>query len=103
MTANDDTPVEGQESTATQSDWEGVARELLADELHQSGDEVMVTFRRTATRIADGDQLAESDAEEMIESLRQAYWLVESVAQASGEIDVDELPSFQGTPDVEAE
>jgi len=103
MTANNDTPAEGQESTATQPDWEGVGRELLADELQQSADEVAVTFRRTATRIGAGEQLGESDVEEMIESLRQAYWLVESVAQVTGEIDADEIPSFQETIDVEAE
>lgn len=103
MTAHNDTPAEGQESTATQADWEGVARRLLADDLQQSADEVTVTFRRTATRIGAGEQLDESDVEEMIESLRQAYWLVESVAQASGEIDADDVPSFQGTIDADAE
>ena len=96
MTANNDTPAEGQESTATQANWEGVGRRLLADELQQSGSEVSVAFHRASTRVGDGGRPSESEIEELIESLRSAYWIVESAAEASPEVDEDELPRFQG-------
>jgi hypothetical protein len=99
MTANNDTPTEGQDSTATQANWESVARKVLVEELQHSASEVSATFHQTATRVGDGEQLSRSEVEDLIESLRGAYWIVESAAEVSPEVDADELPRFQGTFD----
>lgn len=103
MTQKNDTPTEGQESTATQGNWEGVGRQLLADELQQSATEVSVAFHQASVRVSDGEQPSASEVEELIESLRGAYWIVESAAEASPEVDAEELPPFQGAPGPDAE
>ena len=103
MSKSTDTPVEGNDGTATQANWEGVGRDLLVEELQQSASEVSAAFHQTATRVADGEQPSESEVEALIESLRGAYWIVESAAEASPEVDAEELPPFQGEFDADAE
>lgn len=99
MTANNDTPAEGQESTATQANWESVGRQVLAEELQLSASDVSAAFHRAATRADDGEPLSREEIEKLIESLRGAYWIAESAAEASPDVDADELPPFQGEAD----
>ena len=103
MSKSTDTPAEGNDGTATQANWEGVGRDLLVEELQQSASDVSAAFHQTATRVGDGEQPSESEVEALIESLRGAYWIVQSAAEASPEVDAEELPPFQGefAPDAE--
>lgn len=103
MSKSTDTPGEGNDGTATQANLEGVGRDLLVEELQQSASEVSAVFHQTATRVGDGEQPSESEVEALIESLRGAYWIVESAAEASPEVDAEELPPFQGAADPDAE
>lgn len=100
MTASDSTPAEGNESVESSGDWEVVGREMLASELQTSADEVAVALRQVAREIGDGEVPTEEDVDLMIEELRSAYWLVESVAEVAPDVE-EELPEFQGEVDVE--
>lgn len=96
MSETTDTPTEGNDRTATQANWERVGRDLLAEELQLSGSKVAATFHQTSTRVGDGERPSGEDVEEMIEALRGAYWIVMSAAEASPDVDAEQLPAFQG-------
>lgn len=103
MSKTTDTPTKGHDGTATQANMNDAVRDVLAEELRQSGSDVAAVFHRTATRVGDGERPSGDDIEDVIEALRGAYWIAESAAEASPEVDAEELPPFQGAPGPDAE
>jgi len=98
MSKTTDTPAEGHDGTATQANWEDAARRVLVEELQHSGSEVSAAFHQMAARVDHGEEPTGDEIGEMVEALRGAYWIVTSAAEASPDIDADDLPAFQGEP-----
>jgi len=68
------------------SDWESVGRNLLAEQLEWIREETLYNVLLNAEqRINRGEELTESDIEEMREALREAEHIVNLAARASPE------------------
>ena len=98
MSETTETPTEGHDGTATQANWEKTVRQVVATELEHSGSEVSAAFHAVATDVDEGGVPSGDVVNEMLEALRGAYSITVSVAEASPDVDADDLPAFQGEP-----
>ena len=68
-----------------QREWAELGQSLAQAKLEQLGDEIAVTFRQTASKVARGEDITESDVQELYDCLEDAKAFVgEFAAVAPG-------------------
>jgi hypothetical protein len=83
MTANDDTPSTGKEPAESidQNDrWAEIGQLLAQAELERLGTDIAVTFRQTASKVARGEEIEESDVRVLYSQLEEARVFIDEFA-----------------------
>lgn len=86
MTANDDTPGQGEGlSTAQTADWESLGRAFLAESLEFRGDRLREAYMETAQKAKKGESVTREDWIRLSDELQQFAFLVEQLEEATRE------------------
>jgi len=68
-----------------QREWAELGQSLSQVKLEQLGDEIAVTFRQTASKVARGEDITEGDVQDLYNCLEEAKMFVDEFAAVTPE------------------